>query len=103
MVLREMTMTLEETVTHLKRNMASLREYGVVSISVFGSVARGESDDRSDVDLLVEFGQPIGMFEFVRLKAKLVELLEQPVDLVTPDALHPALRASILADAVHAA
>lgn len=96
-------MTLEETVTQLKKHMASLRAHGVVSISVFGSVARGESDDHSDIDLLVEFGQPIGMFEFVRLKARLAEILEQPVDLVTPDALHPALRDSILAEAVHAA
>lgn len=96
-------MTLEETIVRLKKHQASLRVYGIVSISIFGSVARGDSDDRSDIDLLVEFGRPIGMFEFVRLKAELKEILEHSVDLVTREALHPALRDSILAEAIHAA
>jgi len=64
-------------------------------------VARGEATDRSDIDLLVEFNQPIGLFEFFRLKYYLETLIGSKVDLVTPDALHPALRDSILNEAVN--
>ena len=71
------------------------------SLAVFGSVARGEATDRSDIDLLVEFNQPIGLFEFIRLKYYLETLIGSKVDLVTPDALHPALRDSILNEAVN--
>jgi uncharacterized protein len=54
----------------------------------------------SDVDILVEFNRLVGLFEFVRLKMLLEELLNRKVDLVTPDALHPALRDRILSEAI---
>jgi len=83
---------------------AELREeFGVVSLSVFGSVARGDHSAHSDIDLLVEFERPIGLLRFVGLKLRLEEILERPVDLVEPDALHPRLRDRILAEAVRAA
>ena len=96
-------MRLDEVMTRLSDQLPSLQRFGVVSLSVFGSFARGEADRESDIDLLVEFSQPIGLFDFVRLRDHLEALLGRPVDLVTPDALHPALRGSILSEAVHAA
>lgn len=96
-------MRLDEVMTRLSDQLPSLQRFGVVSLSVFGSFARGEADRESDIDLLVEFSQPIGLFDFVRLRDHLEALLGRPVDLVTPDALHPALRDSILSEAVHAA
>jgi predicted nucleotidyltransferase len=57
----------------------------------------------SDVDLLVEFSRPIGLFEFVRLQRQLGELVGHQVDLVTPSALKPQLRDRILHEAVVAA
>lgn len=69
---------------------------------MFGSIARDEATSTSDVDLLVEFDQPVGWFEFVRLKLRLEELLARRVDLVTSDALHPSLRSNILAAAARA-
>lgn len=85
----------------LHNHQSDLDQFAVKSLAVFGSVARGEATDRSDIDLLVEFNQPIGLFEFIRLKNYLENLIGSKVDLVTPDALHPALRDSILNEAVN--
>lgn len=57
----------------------------------------------SDVDVLVEFSQPIGLFAFLDLKTELEHLLGRPVDLVTADALKPQMRDKILGEAIHAA
>ena len=77
--------------------------YGVESLAVFGSVARGEADDGSDVDLLVRFrGEPPSLFEFVRLERQLSQLLGLSVDLVMETALKPRLRERILAESVAA-
>jgi uncharacterized protein len=87
----------------LRRHLAVLHQRGVKSLAVFGSLARGEETPASDIDVLVEFDRPVGLFEFIRLKLYLEELTGMHVDLVTPDALRPAMRAEILSEAVHAA
>jgi len=87
----------------IHKHQADLDQFAVKSLAVFGSVARGEATESSDVDLLVEFNRPIGLFEFIRLKNHLENLIGFKVDLVTPDALHPALRKSILSEAVYVA
>ena len=87
----------------LQHHQADLRQRGVKSLAVFGSVARGEATTSSDIDLLVEFDCPVGLFEFIRLKLFLENLSGCKVDLVTEDALRPAMRASILKEAVHVA
>lgn len=81
----------------------SLREFHVLHISVFGSVARDEADENSDIDLLVEFDQPTGMFNFIRLQLFLEKELGRNVDLVTLAALRPEMREEVLHDAVRAA
>ena len=83
--------------------MPELRERGVSSIALFGSVIRGEERPDSDVDLLVEFGRPIGLFAFVGLRDYLQRILGRPVDLATPDALKPHVRERVLAESVRAA
>ena len=85
----------------LHKHQTNLDQFSVKSLAIFGSVARGEATDRSDIDLLVEFSQPVGLFEFIRLKYYLENLIGSKVDLVTPDALHPTLRDSILNEAVN--
>ena len=81
-----------------------LKTYGIKDIRLFGSVARGETGVGSDVDLLVEFESSahIGMFEFSRLRFELSHLLGCEVDLVTPDALHKAIKQDILKEAIRA-
>lgn len=87
----------------LKCHQADLFQRGVKSLAVFGSLVRGEETNASDIDLLVEFARPVSLFEFIRLKHYLEELTARRVDLVTPDALHPAMRDEILSEAVHVA
>ena len=87
----------------LGRHRSTLDEFGVSRLSLFGSFARGEGRHDSDIDLLVEFNRPVGLFEFVRLQRRLAELLGHRVDLVTPAALKPQLRERILREAVLAA
>jgi predicted nucleotidyltransferase len=76
----------------------------VARLAVFGSVARNEATAASDVDILVEFRPDarIGLFEFARLRRDLSEILGCEVDLVTPEALHPSMRESILREAIYA-
>jgi len=82
---------------------AELGELGVRSLDLFGSVARDEASADSDVDLLVEFDRPIGLFHFFRVQRRLEELLGARVDLVMRDAVKPQLRERIFAEAIRAA
>jgi len=84
----------------LRDSRSLLDAFGVARLSLFGSFARDEGREGSDVDLLVEFSRPIGLFEFVRLQRQLGELVGHRVDLVTPAALKPQLRERILNEAV---
>jgi len=96
-------MDLNSVSQALQAHQADLDQFAVRSIAVFGSVARDEAKESSDIDLLVEFNRPIGLFEFIRLKYYLEGLTGSQVDLVTPDALRPELRESILSEAVYVA
>lgn len=98
-------MTLQKIISTLKSQKDLMRDYSIKSISLFGSVARNEATDESDVDLLVEFNQDakVSLFQFSRLRRELRKILQCNVDLVTPDALHKELKADILKEAIHAA
>lgn len=93
----------DEILRRLREDWVELERCGVKSLAVFGSVARGEAGEESDVDLLVEFSKPVGLFAFSRLRRHLEDLLGRRVDLATPDALKPQLREQILQEAVRAA
>lgn len=97
-------MDRESVLMILSQHRRVLQGYGVKSIRLFGSVARGEAGPESDVDLLVEFepSAHIGMFEFSRLRRELSQLLGCNVDLATPNALHKAMREDILREAISA-
>jgi predicted nucleotidyltransferase len=77
------------------------QRYQVVELSVFGSVARGEAGDATDVDLLVSFesGAKVTLFTLADLQTELAELLRRPVDLVPKQGLKPAIRGAVLAEA----
>ena len=96
-------MQRDEVLERLAGHRGELNDLGVKSLALFGSMARDESSERSDVDLLVEFDRPVGLLKFVRVQRYLTELLESRVDLVTLDALKPKMREEVLAEAIHAA
>ena len=72
--------------------------YGVSTLSIFGSTARGDRRPDSDVDILVTFSTLIGLVGLVALERELSETLGQKVDLVTEAAISPYLRERILKD-----
>jgi len=81
----------------LSLNKAALeRQYKVRDIAIFGSFAQGKQQANSDIDLLVEFESPIGLFAFMDLEDHLQTLLGTKVDLVTRKALKPNIGRSII-------
>jgi uncharacterized protein len=81
-----------------------LREaFGVKSLAVFGSMARGDGSDESDVDLLVTFEGGATFDNFMGLKLHLEDTLGRPIDLATPDTLRPEMRPEIERDLIHVA
>jgi predicted nucleotidyltransferase len=97
------TMTsIEEIRAVLRECLPEIREkYGVTSIGIFGSWARGEAGPNSDIDIIVELGRPIG-WELVDLADYLESRLYHKVDLVIRRALHPLIRDEILAEVQYA-
>jgi predicted nucleotidyltransferase len=83
----------------MRTELASL---GVRSLDLFGSVARGDSGPNSDVDLLVEFAEPIGLFHFFRVQKRLEQVLGRRVDLVMRNAVKRQLRARVFGEAIRA-
>jgi uncharacterized protein len=86
-----------------KQKSVLANEFGVRSLALFGSFARQTAKRQSDVDILVEFNRPVGLFEFARLKLYLEKKLGREVDLVTSEALRSEMRDTILREAVHVA
>ncbi len=76
--------------------------FGVRRFGLFGSYARDEQNDQSDLDLLVEFEEPVPFSVVCRLEDLVRERMEGiPVDLTTPDGLHPRIERQVLAEAVY--
>jgi len=95
--------TRDEAIATIRAHRAELKRRHVRSLAIFGSVARGTADERSDVDLLVEFDALVGLFEFIELKEYLESILGREVDLVPRGSIKRQLRDAILAEAVDAA
>jgi hypothetical protein len=77
------------------------RRFKVRDIGVFGSFVRGAQRKKSDVDVLVEFEEPVGLFDFIALENYLADLLGVKVDLVSRKALKPRIGERILKEVVY--
>lgn len=92
----EIMMEKQVVLTRLKNCIEEIRQrFSVKALSIFGSIARNESDDTSDVDILVVFNRKATFDLFMDLKFYLEELLGKQVDLVTDKALRPQVRQTI--------
>lgn len=76
------------------------RQYGVKTLSLFGSYSRGDQTGTSDIDMLVEFHQAIDLIDYIKLENDLRDLLGCGVDLVMKNSLKPRIKDRILAEAV---
>lgn len=84
---------------HREALRALAHRHGVLSVKVFGSMARGDADASSDVDLLVETAPNTSGFELGALLMDAQDILGRPVDVVTEKSLHPLIRERILSEA----
>lgn len=73
---------------------------GASRVRIFGSVARGEATDLSDVDLLVDFVGEAGLLDLMNVKDLFEDTLRRRIDVLTEGGLKPQLRREILSDAV---
>ena len=93
--------TLDEVKEIIRKHKAQLRRrYKVKKIGVFGSLVRGCVTEDSDVDILVEFYEPISFFKFLELEEFLSEIIGMSVDLVSRKALKPHIGRNILQELV---
>lgn len=90
---------IKEKLEELKPMLA--KGYKVKSIGIFGSYIRGEEKKKSDLDVLVEFSEIIGLFKFIDLENFLSDKLGVKVDLVMKDALKPFIKDIILREVVY--
>lgn len=94
-------MSIQTQIKELRSHIISIAfTHGAKKISVFGSVARKEESNSSDIDFLVEFEDGRNLFDLIRLKQELESLLGRPVDVVSSNAIHSSIREQILHEAI---
>ena len=96
-------MEQQQVVKRIQANQTRLTELGVASLSVFGSVARGDSTEDSDIDLLVRFDGRANFDRYMDLKLFLEHLLGQRVDRVTEQSLREEVRTHVEQDLLRVA
>lgn len=92
--------TGRRVVEHRQELLEVLARHGVTNPEIFGSAARGDDREESDLDLLVDFAPGTDLFDMVRIKAELEEVLGAPVDLIPRDGLKERVRSGAAKDLV---
>lgn len=94
-------MTFEQLLKEKREEILRVcAKYGARNVRVFGSIARGEADEQSDVDLVVEFEPGRGLLDHAALWLELQELLGCRVDVVSDRGLKPRIRERVLREAI---
>jgi uncharacterized protein len=92
-----------EAMSILKQHYQPLKNFGVKSLAIFGSVARDEAHPESDIDILVEFSEPPTFDRYMDLKFYLEDRLDQSVDLVSHKMLKPQIRQTVEKESIRVA
>jgi predicted nucleotidyltransferase len=96
-----MSMPLDELLQAKREDiLQTARKYGAYNVRVFGSVARGEADEKSDIDLLVDMEKGRSLLDLAGLLVDLEDLLGCKVDVVTEIGLRERIRERVLKEAV---
>ena len=94
-------MQRDEAITKLKQHETELRQLGVEHLYLFGSTARGEAREDSDVDLFFDHPEgSLGLFQLMDVKDTAARILGRKTDIMTRRSLHPVLRQRIEASAL---
>ena len=93
---------IERIKKEIRNNIQPLKnKYKIKTIGVFGSYVRGNQKKESDVDILIEFEEPVSLLEFITLERQLSKILGKKVDLVMKTALKPRIGRYILNEVVY--
>jgi uncharacterized protein len=91
----------DEAINRLRAHEAELKRLGVARLYLFGSTARGEATESSDVDLFFDYEKgKFGIFELMDVKEYAASILGRPADIMTRDSLHKMIRQHVEASAV---
>lgn len=94
-------MERSEAIAQLREHEAELKQLGVRHLYLFGSTARGDAREDSDVDLFFDYEEgKLGLFELMDVKDAAARILDRKTDIMTRDSIHRALRERIEATAV---
>jgi len=91
----------EKVLKVIKAQENLFNNYHIKTLALFGSTARNEATENSDLDFLVDFNKSPTLSMYMNLKFYLEELFNKPVDLVTIKSIKPIIKESILAEAVY--
>jgi hypothetical protein len=94
-------MQRNDIILKIQAHQEELKKLGVKSLSLFGSVARNEAHQNSDVDLLVDLERPAGFFKVSKIEHYLEDCLGCSVDLGTKEALREHCRQTMIEDLIH--
>ena len=94
-------MDKETVIRTLRAHEAELRAEGISHVYLFGSVARGEADEKSDVDLFFDYDDPLfGLLDLMRVKRRFADMLPFSVDAMTRKSVHPRIREVVQSEAI---
>ena len=98
-----MSKELKTYLDTINQNFEILKtRFNVKKIAIFGSTVRNQNTKKSDIDIIVELIEPIGLFDFIRLEAFLAKILGKKIDLTTKQALKPTIKKAVLKEAIYA-
>ena len=83
-----------------QKSIPIFNEYGVTYAGLFGSFSRGHETQKSDIDIMIKLGKPIGMFSYMRFINTLESVLKRKVDIMTEDSMNKHIKPYVMQDMI---